>query len=76
MVDFANGIVPRMGPDKAFFPNVDLTVHLLRVPKKGWLGFDTSVTFDGCGIGLTHSILHDADGPLGSVAQSLTVRPR
>lgn len=76
MVDFANGITPRFRPDEAFFPNVDLTAHLLRVPAPGWLGFDTSVTFDAGGIGLTHSILHDANGPLGSVAQSLTVRPR
>ncbi len=76
MVDFANGVTPRMGPEAALFPNVDLTVHLLRAPTGDWLGYDTSVTFDRGGIGLTHTILHDAAGPLGSVAQSLTVRPR
>ena len=76
MVDFANGMTPRCGPETALFPNVDLTVHLLREPVGDWLGFDTAVSFGPVGIGLTHTILHDADGPLGSVAQSLTVRPR
>lgn len=76
LLDFANGVTPRLGPEAALFPNVDLTVHLLRAPDGDWLGLDTSVTFDRGGIGLTHSILHDASGPLGSLAQSLTVRPR
>ncbi|WP_416356897.1 thioesterase family protein [Aureimonas phyllosphaerae] len=76
LVDFANGITPRCGPETALFPNVDLTVHLLREPVGEWLGFDTAVSFGSVGIGLTHSILHDAQGPLGSVSQSLTVRPR
>lgn len=75
LVDFANGIVPRLGPDAARFPNLDLTVHLLRSPVGDWLGFDTSVSFGESGVGLTHSILHDARGPLGSLAQILTVRP-
>ncbi|RIX99653.1 thioesterase family protein [Aureimonas flava] len=75
-VDFANGIVPRLGPEAALFPNVDLTVHLLREPAGEWLGFDTAASFGPGGIGLTHSILHDEAGPLGSLAQSLTVRPR
>lgn len=76
MVDFANGLVPRVAPETALFPNVDLTVHLLRAPAGEWLGFDTSVSYGSGGIGLTHSVLHDADGPLGTVVQCLTVRPR
>ncbi|GAA2013210.1 thioesterase family protein [Brevibacterium samyangense] len=41
-----------------------------------WFGFDTSVSFGPGGVGLTSSVLHDAHGPLGTMGQSLTVRPR
>ncbi|MCI9889377.1 thioesterase family protein [Micrococcales bacterium 31B] len=75
LVDVANGVVPRTSPNDVRFPNLDLTVHLTRAPRGEWLGFDTRVTFGPTGAGLTHSILHDEAGPLGSVAQTLTVRP-
>ncbi len=39
------------------------------------LGYDTRVTFGAKGRGLTHTILHDEEGPIGAVTQSLTVRP-
>jgi hypothetical protein len=76
MLEFANGMTPRVAPQAVLFPNLDLTVHLFRPPIGPWIGFDTSVSFGAGGLGLTHSILHDADGPLGSVSQILTVRPR
>ena len=57
------------------FPNLDLTVHLFRQPAGGWLGLDTTVSFGPAGQGLTSSVLHDEQGPLGSVQQTLTVRP-
>lgn len=75
LIDIANGMVVRADPTAVAFPNVDLTVHLHRAPVGGWLGFDTRVTFGTSGLGLTASTLHDAAGPLGTVAQSLTVRP-
>ena len=34
----------------------------------------TSLAFGPGGLGLTHSVLHDQAGPLGSLAQTLTVR--
>ena len=58
------------------YPNLDLTVHLFTEPRTEWLGFDTSVSFGGNGIGFTHSILHDGHGPIGAISQILTVRPR
>ncbi len=76
LLDIANGMTVRADPADVHFPNVDLTAHLLRVPVGEWLGIDTSVTFGDNGIGLTSSRLHDAAGPLGTLAQSLTVRPR
>lgn len=76
LADIANGIAARMPPQLVAFPNLDLTVHLLRSPVHGWLGLDTTASFGPNGIGLTHSIMHDREGVLGSIVQSLTVRPR
>lgn len=76
VVDFANGFTPRVPPASAYFPNIDLTAHLFRAPESEWTGFDTRVSFGPRGHGLTHSVLHDLHGPLGTVQQTLTVRPR
>ena len=76
LVDIANGMTVREDPDEVLFPNVDLTAHLFRSPCPGWLGFDTAVSFGPGGHGLTSSVLHDEQGPFGTLAQTLTVRPR
>jgi hypothetical protein len=75
LFDIANGMTVREDPTAVAFPNVDLTAHLYREPRGEWLGFDTTVSFGDDGLGVTSSVLHDADGPLGTVAQMLTVRP-
>lgn len=74
LIDTANGLVVRERPDKAFFANVDLTVHFFRQPEAGWVGFDTCVNFGPTGLGETFSVLSDHRGPVGTAAQSLTVR--
>jgi hypothetical protein len=74
-VDAANGIAVRAAPHELAFPNVDLSVHLVREPVSSWVGLDTHVTFGPTGVGLTESALHDEAGYLGQVAQALTVRP-
>lgn len=76
LVDIANGITPRVPPAHAYFPNLDLTAHLFRTPGNDWIGFDTTVSFGPHGHGLTHSILHDEHGPIGTMQQTLTIRPR
>ena len=75
LVDVANGMTVRADPRAVAFPNVDLTVHLLRDPVGEWLGLDSTVSFGPEGTGLTASVLHDETGPLGTLAQALTVRP-
>lgn len=74
LVDTANGLVVREHPGSVFFANVDLTVHFFRQPESGWVGFDTRVNFGPTGLGETLSILSDIRGPVGTAAQSLTVR--
>ena len=73
--DLSNGMAVRADPRTVAFPNLDLTAHLFRVPEGEWLGFDTPVSFGQQGLGLTSTVLHDARGPIGTLAQALTVRP-
>ena len=74
LIDTANGLVARVPPGRVFFANVDLTVHLIRRPEAGWVGLDTQVSFGPGGLGETLSVLSDVHGPVGTAAQSLTVR--
>ncbi|MCQ9327938.1 thioesterase family protein [Pelistega suis] len=76
LIDTANGIVPRQEGEFAWaFPNLDLQVHMHRLPQGDWLGLETVQQYGGDGIGLTSSILHDVYGPFGRSEQILTIRP-
>lgn len=75
LLDIANGMTVRAAPTEVGFPNVDLTAHLFDQPVGEWVGFDTTVSFGATGLGVTHSIIHDEDGPVGTMSQVLTVRP-
>jgi hypothetical protein len=74
LVDTANGLAIREQPGSVFFANVDVTVHFIRQPEAGWVGFDTRASFGPTGLGETFSVLSDLRGPVGTAAQSLTVR--
>lgn len=76
LADAANGSVPRANPKKWMFPNVDWTAHIFRQPvDTEWLGLDIRQTYSADGAGLTSSVLHDIEGPVGKLEQILTVRP-
>lgn len=75
LLDISNGMTVRVSPDEVAFPNIDLTAHFFRQPRGDWTGFDTSVSFGPGGVGLTSTVLHDELGPVGAMAQILTVRP-
>jgi hypothetical protein len=74
LLDTANGLSVRESPKEWLFPNLDLTLHLHRTPVGRWVGFDTTVVFGDGGLGLTETVLHDVAGPVGRLAQVLTVR--
>ncbi len=45
MVDTANGVVPRLDPNAGWgFPNLDLQMHLHRLPQGEWLGLEVTPT--------------------------------
>lgn len=75
LVDTANGIVPRQGSQISWaYPNLDLQVHLYRLPTGRWLGIEAVQQFGDDGIGLTSAVLHDVQGPFGRSEQILTLR--
>lgn len=75
MVDTMNGVVERQaGKFEYMFPNVDLQIHLYRLPQGKNLGLDVRQQYGSEGVGLTSAILHDETGPFGHAEQILTVR--
>lgn len=76
MVDTMNGLAVRQeGGFQYMFPNVDLQLHLYRIPVGRWLGLDIQQQYGANGIGLTSAVLHDEKGAFGHAEQILTVRP-
>lgn len=75
LIDIANGMAVRVDPRAVSFANLDLTAHLFGRAPGDWVGFDTTVSFGAEGVGVTSSVLHDLHGPIGTMAQVLTVRP-
>ena len=75
LMDVANGMTVRVDPRRVAFPNLDLTAHVFVQPQGEWLGIQTVVSFGPEGAGLTRSVLHDTRGPIGALAQLLTLRP-
>lgn len=74
LLDVANGTTARHAPQEWAFPNVDLTLHLHRVPEGPWVGLDTRSSWGPEGVGQTSSVVHDLQGPVGTVEQALTLR--
>ncbi len=75
MADAINGVVVRQQNElKYMFPNLDLQLHLYRMPVGVYLGLDVQQQYGSDGIGLTSAILHDEKGPFGHAEQILTIR--
>ncbi|MEU8900269.1 thioesterase family protein [Nocardia sp. NPDC048505] len=76
VADIANGIGAQLDPTKWTFLNTDLTVDLYRLPEGEWIGLDVQTALGPDGIGLCATALHDEQGPIGRVLQTLEVRAR
>jgi Thioesterase-like superfamily len=74
--DFGNGVSASLPFDEFLFINADLGVHLHRPPRGEWIGLDARTMIDPGGCGLSESVLHDEDGPLGRAFQTLVVGRR
>jgi hypothetical protein len=74
--DSGNGISMVLPLGEYVFINVDLSVHLFRMPVGEWVCLDARTRIDGRGVGLAESRLWDQTGRVGRGNQSLYVAPR
>ena len=73
--DSANGISWELDFGRFLFVNLDLSVHLARMPEGEWVCLDATSRLGRHGIGLSQSRLWDERGRFGAGAQSLLVSP-
>jgi len=74
--DTGNGASATLDLATQIFINVDLTVHLHRLPRGDWVCLDAVTLPEPNGVGLAESRLFDQSGALGRALQTLLVRAR
>ena len=76
VADSGNGISATLDYERFVFINVDLSVHLSRMPEGEWVCLDSVTVPEPTGVGLTDTVLADERGPIGIAAQTLLVAER
>lgn len=76
VADSGNGASATLDPNRWWFINTELTVHVHRLPEGEWIGLDAATTVGPHGVGTATSVLHDVNGPVAIGAQALMIRPR
>lgn len=74
--DVGNGISAVLDYRRYLFINVELTVHLERMPEGEWVCVDAVTLPQPNGIGTAESVLFDRRGRIGRAAQTLLVAER
>jgi hypothetical protein len=74
--DVGNGISAELDYRRFVFVNVELTVHLERMPAGEWIGVDAVTLAQPTGVATAESVLYDREGRIGRAAQSLLVSAR
>ena len=74
--DSGNGVSATLDWCRHLFINVDLTVHLHRMPAGEWVCLDAITIPEPTGIGIADTALYDERGPIGRAAQTLLVGER
>jgi hypothetical protein len=74
--DSGNGVSATLDLSRYIFINVDLSVHLHRLPVGEWVCLDATTVPEPNGVGLADTALHDERGPIGRALQTLLVRER
>ena len=76
VADSGNGISATLDYERYIFINVDLSVHLSRMPAGEWVCLDSVTVPEPTGVGLTDTVLFDERGAIGLAAQTLLVSRR
>jgi len=74
--DVGNGISAVLDFRRFVFVNVDLTVHLERMPAGEWVCVDAITLSQPTGIGTAESVLADCEGRIGRAVQTLLISER
>jgi len=74
--DVGNGISAVLDWRRYVFINVDLTVHLERMPEGEWVCVDAVTLPQRNGVGTAESVLSDERGRIGRAAQALLIAER
>lgn len=74
--DSGNGISATLDFDRYRFINVDLSVHLSRLPVGEWVCLDAVTAPERHGAGISDTMLRDERGPIGRAAQTLIIDER
>jgi hypothetical protein len=74
--DTGNGVSAPLDYRKWLFINADVSLALRRLPRGEWVCLDAVTYTERDGIGLTDTALHDSEGMIGRVTQSLLVGHR
>jgi hypothetical protein len=74
--DTGNGVSAVLDWKRYLFINVDLSVHLGRMPEGEWICLNAVTHPEPHGVGLTETVLLDERGPIGRATQTLLVDRR
>lgn len=74
--DSGNGISSTLDFRRYVFINVDLTVHLSRMPAGEWVCLDSVTIPEPHGAGMSDTMLRDELGPIGRASQTLLIDER
>ena len=74
--DSGNGVSATLDWRRFVFINVDLTVHLHRMPETDWVCLDAATFPEPTGVGMSDTLLRDERGRIGRAAQTLLVSQR
>jgi hypothetical protein len=74
--DSGNGISAVLDGRRFLFINVDLSVHLGRMPEGEWICLNAVTHPEPNGVGLTETVLLDERGPIGRATQTLLIDTR
>jgi hypothetical protein len=74
--DSGNGVSASLDWNRFLFINVDLTVHLHRMPEGEWVCLDAVTLPEPNGVGMADTRLLDEGGPIGRAAQTLLIAER
>jgi hypothetical protein len=74
--DSGNGVSATLDLSRYLFINVDLSVHLHRVPEGEWVCMDAITIPEAEGVGISDTALYDERGPIGRAVQTLLIAER